>query len=224
MSTQGENRDRSTELPARRSGWSKVAFKSALLIGLLIGLLFLARRVPLSPLIAAIENFVRGLGLWGPVVFALVYVAAVVALVPASALTLAAGALFGLLVGTVTASLASTLGAALSFLIARYLARDVVARKLGSDPRFAALDRSISRSGWVIVALMRLSPASPVHAPELSLRSHGHLILDVRADELDCHAARNSDVRLPWPPWQVGSGRGRRSGPQHAARRVNGLS
>jgi uncharacterized membrane protein YdjX (TVP38/TMEM64 family) len=161
MSKKEENHDPSTELPDRRSGWAMAVFKSAVLICLLIGLLVLVRRVPLSPLIAAIEGFVRDLGIWGPLVFGLVYVVAVVALVPASALTLAAGALFGLVVGTVTVSLAATTGAALSFLIARYLARDAVARKLGGDPRFAALDRSISRRGWIIVALMRLSPAVP---------------------------------------------------------------
>jgi uncharacterized membrane protein YdjX (TVP38/TMEM64 family) len=161
MTTNEETHEGSTERPARRSVWPMVVFKSVILIGLLIGLLVLARRVSLSPLIAAIEGFVRDLGLWGPLVFGLVYVAAVVALVPASALTLAAGTLFGLVVGTVTVSLAATMGAALSFLIARYLARDAVARKLGGDPRFAALDRAIARSGWVIVALTRLSPAVP---------------------------------------------------------------
>jgi uncharacterized membrane protein YdjX (TVP38/TMEM64 family) len=161
MTTKKENHEGSIELPAKRFGWPMVVLKCAVLIGLIIGLLVVARRVPLSPLIAAIEGFVRGLGIWGPLVFGLIYVAAVVALVPASALTLAAGALFGLFVGTVTVSLASTTGAALSFLVARYLARDAVARKLGGDPRFAALDQAIARSGWVIVALMRLSPAIP---------------------------------------------------------------
>ena len=42
-----------------------VVLKCAGLIGLIIGLLVLVRRVPLSPLIAAIEGFVRGLGLGG---------------------------------------------------------------------------------------------------------------------------------------------------------------
>jgi uncharacterized membrane protein YdjX (TVP38/TMEM64 family) len=161
MTSREDNHEASTELPAKQSGRPMVVFKGVVLVGLLIGLLVLARRVPLSPLIATIEGVVRGLGIWGPLVFGLVYVAAVVALVPASVLTLAAGALFGLVVGTVTVSLAATTGAALSFLIARYVARDTVARKLGGDPRLAALDQAIARSGWVIVALMRLSPAVP---------------------------------------------------------------
>src|SRR3954452_12169271 len=129
--------------------------------GLVLGLFLLSRRVPLTPIIAELEDRVRALGAWGPLIFGLVYIAAVVAFVPSSALTIAAGAVFGLTVGTVTASLASTAGAAASFLISRYLARGLVTRKLGADPRFAALDREISRSGALIVALLRLSPAVP---------------------------------------------------------------
>src|SRR5947209_2300166 len=60
MTTKEENQDASTKLPARRSGWPMVVFKSVVVVGLLIGLLVLARRVPLSPLIATIEGFVRG--------------------------------------------------------------------------------------------------------------------------------------------------------------------
>jgi hypothetical protein len=131
------------------------------ILACLIVLLVLAHRVPLSPMIGSFEVWIKRLGIWGPLVYGLIYVAAVVALAPASALTLAAGALFGLVVGTVTASLASTTGAALAFLIARYLARDAVARKLGGDPRFEAVDRAIARNGWIIVALLRLSPVIP---------------------------------------------------------------
>ena len=45
-------------------------------------------------------RWVEGIGVWGPVVFMVGYAAAVVAFVPASLLTLAAGAVFGLVEGT----------------------------------------------------------------------------------------------------------------------------
>jgi uncharacterized membrane protein YdjX (TVP38/TMEM64 family) len=146
---------------AGRPGRTVTMLKGIVLAGLVIGLLLVARRIPLASRLVSLESWIRGLGVWGPLVYGLIYVAAVVALAPASALTVAAGVLFGPVVGTVTASLASTTGAALAFLIARYLARDAVARKLGADPRFAAIDRAIARSGWIIVALLRLSPAVP---------------------------------------------------------------
>ena len=63
--------------------------------------------------------------------------------------------------GTIIVSLASTTGAALAFVIARYLARDSVARWVRRSPRFEAIDRAIGEEGWKIVALLRLSPAVP---------------------------------------------------------------
>jgi uncharacterized membrane protein YdjX (TVP38/TMEM64 family) len=89
------------------------------------------------------------------------YALAVVALVPASPLTVAAGALFGPVVGVVVVSLASTTGAALAFLVARYLARDAVLRWVRRHPRYHAIDRAIGEGGWRVVALLRLSPLVP---------------------------------------------------------------
>jgi uncharacterized membrane protein YdjX (TVP38/TMEM64 family) len=112
-------------------------------------------------MIEGLSNWVQGFGVWSAVVYGLIYVAAVVALIPGAALTITAGAVFGLAIGTMTVSLASTTGAALAFLIARYLARDSVARWVRRYPRFAAIDRAIGEGGWKIVALLRLSPAVP---------------------------------------------------------------
>lgn len=100
-------------------------------------------------------------GPWGPVLFALAYIVAALLLIPGSALTLSAGALFGVVTGTVTVSAASTAAAALAFLIARFVARDAVARRIKRRPAFAALDRAVGREGWKIVALARLSPLFP---------------------------------------------------------------
>lgn len=137
------------------------ALKWLLVAVAFVSLALLLRRLPVGPAVQRLEGWIDELGFWGPLVYGLIYVAAVVALVPGSALTLAAGALFGLVGGTVVASLASTTGAALAFLIGRYLARDRVATKLHHYPRFEAIDKAIGESGWRIVALLRLSPAVP---------------------------------------------------------------
>jgi len=128
---------------------------------IVVSVLLILRQLPIGPAMQALEDWIGNLGFWGPVVFGLLYVAAVVLLVPASALTLAAGALFGLVGGTIVVSLASTTGAALSFLISRYLARNRIAKKVEQYPKFGAIDRAISEGGWKIVALLRLSPAIP---------------------------------------------------------------
>jgi uncharacterized membrane protein YdjX (TVP38/TMEM64 family) len=106
-------------------------------------------------------QWVHELGPWGPVVFILGYAVAALALVPGSLLTLAGGAIFGLARGTLYVFTGATLSASAAFLIARYLARSAVERRLAGKPRFAAIDRAIQQHGWRIVALLRLSPVFP---------------------------------------------------------------
>lgn len=106
-------------------------------------------------------RWVEGLGLWGPVVFAAGYVVATVALIPGSALTLAAGAVFGLFEGTLYAFVAASLGASAAFLVGRYAARGLVEQRIAGSPRFAAIDRAVGRQGLRIMLLLRLSPVFP---------------------------------------------------------------
>jgi len=108
----------------------------------------------------AAARWVDGLGPWGPVAFVLLYAAAVVAFVPAAPLTLAAGAIFGLARGVVYVFVAATLGSALAFLVARYVARRAVERRLTGN-RFAAIDRAVAAEGRKVVFLLRLSPVFP---------------------------------------------------------------
>ena len=106
-------------------------------------------------------TWVDGLGALGPVVFILGYVAATVAFIPGSVLTLAAGAIFGLGPGVVYVMIGATAGASLAFLLARSVAREAIAQRLAGNPRFAAIDRAVGREGLKIVVLLRLSPVFP---------------------------------------------------------------
>ncbi len=105
--------------------------------------------------------WVESLGIWGPLVFIAGYAAATVAFVPGSLLTLAAGAIFGLGKGTLLVFFGSTLGASLAFLIARYLARGAIERRLEDRPKFRSIDSAVGKQGRKIVFLLRLSPAFP---------------------------------------------------------------
>ena len=140
--------------------WSQWIRLGSVIITVL-ALLAIARLLPMGRIVDALGAAVQDMGIWGPLVFALVYVIATVLMLPGAALTLAAGAIFGLVWGTVAVSIGSTTGAAMAFLIGRYLARDTVERKLGKFPKFRAVDRAVSEGGWKIVALLRLSPAIP---------------------------------------------------------------
>jgi uncharacterized membrane protein YdjX (TVP38/TMEM64 family) len=105
--------------------------------------------------------WVDGLGVWGPLVFIAGYALAVVAFVPASVLTLAAGAIFGIAKGAVIVFVAAVLGASAAFLVSRYVARGAVEQRIARNPRFAAIDRAVGAEGRKIVFLLRLSPAFP---------------------------------------------------------------
>jgi len=104
---------------------------------------------------------VRQWGFVAPVVFMLLYAVAVVALVPASVLTMAGGAVFGLVRGVAFSFGGALLGSTVAFLLGRYVARRIIERKLATMPRFGAIDRAVSAQGRRIVFLLRLSPVVP---------------------------------------------------------------
>lgn len=105
--------------------------------------------------------WVRGLGVWGPLVFTLGYIVAAVAFVPGVLLTLAAGAIWGIFPGVPYVFIAAVLGASAAFLVARYVARAAIERRLAGNVRFAAIDRAVGVQGRKFVFLLRLSPVFP---------------------------------------------------------------
>jgi uncharacterized membrane protein YdjX (TVP38/TMEM64 family) len=117
--------------------------------------------LPYREWLQAFYAWISGLGPEAYILFVAVYVLVTVFLLPAWLMTVGAGLLFGLLPAVALVSVGSTAGAAASFLIARHLARDAVARYAARHPRFSAVDRAIAQGGWRIVFLLRLSPVIP---------------------------------------------------------------
>jgi|GEM_PF-5932139 len=116
-----------------------------LLLGLaVVAMLVAAKVLGLGDRMGELRTWILGLGAWGPVVFVAVYAVAVVAAIPGSLLTIAAGAMFGSVLGVVVVSVASTLGAAMAFAVARWFARDSVTRWLSDNDRFTKLDRVLT--------------------------------------------------------------------------------
>lgn len=106
-------------------------------------------------------DWIERQGAWGWAAFAGLYAAACILMVPGSVLTLGGAAAFGFSKGLLIIWISATLGAAAAFLSGRYLARDLVARKVAADPRFAAIDEAVARQGAKIVLLTRLCPIFP---------------------------------------------------------------
>ena len=115
----------------------------------------------LAPRLLNLVAHIQGVGPAAPVAFIFIYACAVVALIPASLLTIAGGAVFGLFRGVIYSLIGATLGSTGAFLIGRYAARRLVARRLAAMPRFVAIERAVSARGRRIVLLLRLSPIVP---------------------------------------------------------------
>jgi len=138
--------------------WSLVTKILLALVALAL-LILIGRR--LGAYIPQFAEWVDSLGVWGPLVFIVGYAVATVAFIPGSLLTLAAGAIFGLARGTLFVFIGAAIGSALAFLVARYLARSSIERRLEGRPRFAAIDKAVAKEGRKIVFLLRLSPIFP---------------------------------------------------------------
>ncbi|HTS02242.1 MAG TPA: TVP38/TMEM64 family protein [Thermoanaerobaculia bacterium] len=115
----------------------------------------------MQELLRSFQGWVVGLGPLGWALYALVYAVCCVLFVPASILTLGAGALYGLGTGTAIVLAGATLGATLSFLLAKSVLRKRIERMTAGNAKFAALDRAIAKEGAKIVFLVRLSPVFP---------------------------------------------------------------
>lgn len=115
---------------------------------------------PQVPLKNALE-WVESLGTFGALAFIGIYIVATVAFLPGSILTLGAGVVFGVWLGAIYVFIGATLGAIAAFLVGRYLARNWVAHKIAGNDKFKTIDRAVSKEGWKIVILTRLSPIFP---------------------------------------------------------------
>ncbi len=116
---------------------------------------------------AAIDSWIRDLGILGPVVFALLYIAATVAFLPGLIFSLLGGALFGPVWGSLINLVAATLGASLAFVVARYLVQDWAAEKAGG--RLRRMITGVESEGWRFIALVRLVPLFPFNLTNYAL-------------------------------------------------------
>ena len=108
----------------------------------------------------------------GAFILSIVYAIAVVALIPASLLTLGAGAAFGsalglwlgVLVGSVSVFVGAAGGAMLAFVLGQHIFHDFVNRLIARFSITQAIDKAIEGDGLKVMSLLRLSPLIPFSA------------------------------------------------------------
>lgn len=136
-------------------------WKPAILITAILAFLIAAKVFHLAEQFGVLEAWIKSLGPWGPAAFVLIYVAAVVAALPATIFTFLAGVLFGTVTGVIVVNIGATIGACLAFLVGRYFARGAVERLVGKHKNFRKLDEWTAKNGIWILILIRLAPLLP---------------------------------------------------------------
>src|SRR3990167_6816344 len=108
---------------------------------------------------AVLEGWLASAGVMAPLLFMGIYAISTVLFLPGAVLTIVGGVLFGPVWGTFYNLTGATIGATMAFLIARYLASDLVSRKRGG--RLKQLVEGVEAEGWRFVAFARLVPLFP---------------------------------------------------------------
>lgn len=154
-------RDAVDSSPSGAAGRRALIVRIVLLAAVIAALVIRFRLLPVAEWLMRFQTYVRGLGALGYLVYALAYAACCVFFVPASVLTLGAGAIFGIVKGSIVVIAGATLGATLAFLLARTVMRHRIEAMTSGNAKFSALDKAITAEGAKIVFLIRLAPVFP---------------------------------------------------------------
>jgi uncharacterized membrane protein YdjX (TVP38/TMEM64 family) len=111
--------------------------------------------------IKGLQTWFQGLGVVGYIVYIFVYILVAVFMFPASAIAIVAGITFGSVTGALLALTGATIGACVAFIIAKYVARDVIVNKFGENPIFKKIEKGVAVNGTSFLILTRLVPLFP---------------------------------------------------------------
>ncbi len=106
-------------------------------------------------------NKISSLGVYGYLYFAAIYIVAEVLAIPAMPLTASSGYLFGLIPGTLIVLSSATAAACISFYIGRTFFKSWAQKMISSSKRWKAIDKAITKEGFKVILLLRLSPLLP---------------------------------------------------------------
>jgi uncharacterized membrane protein YdjX (TVP38/TMEM64 family) len=104
-------------------------------------------------------------GVWGPVIFMLLYAVGPSFLVPGAVMTVAGGLAFGTVWGSVYSLIGGDVGALLAFGAGRFLGKSFVERIIGD--RFQSMLQKIAKHGFQIILYLRMVPVIPYNALNL---------------------------------------------------------
>ena len=130
----------------------------SLLVVLSIWIWFNYRNGAFSPIM--IEQFRNEYPILSVIVFILIYAISVISILPSLPLNLAAGFLWGGILGGIYSTIGVTFGGYISFLIARLLIGQPLAKQF-ENKWVVKVQKEFERNGWKFVAFARLNPVIP---------------------------------------------------------------
>ncbi len=113
----------------------------------------------------AVKVEVLAWGVWGPVIFMLMYAVGPSFLVPGAVMTIAGGLGFGTFWGAIYSLIGANVGALVAFGAGRFLGKSFVEGIVGE--RFHALLQKIAKNGFHIIFYLRVVPVIPYNALNL---------------------------------------------------------
>jgi uncharacterized membrane protein YdjX (TVP38/TMEM64 family) len=146
-------------LPAREDPRPKgkgPLVKGAILLVFVVASVAVVRFTPVKSTLTpeGLGRLLEMAGIWGPVIFILVYAVGVCLFIPGTLLTTLGGALFGPYKGFLYVWVGAMLGASAGFWIGRTLGRELAASLIGD--RLKKYDEAIERNGFATVLYLRL--------------------------------------------------------------------
>jgi uncharacterized membrane protein YdjX (TVP38/TMEM64 family) len=114
---------------------------------------------------ALVKEQVIQWGVWGPVVYMLLYAVGPSFLVPGAVMTIAGGLAFGTTWGSVYSLIGGDVGALVAFAAGRFLGKSFVERIVGE--RFQSMLHRIAKHGFQIILYLRMVPVIPYNALNL---------------------------------------------------------
>ncbi|WP_026478628.1 TVP38/TMEM64 family protein [Alkaliphilus transvaalensis] len=111
-----------------------------------------------------IKNFTKGLkqlGSIGVVLYIIAFVLATLMFLPSLPFVILGGITYGTLKGIIYASIGDLGGAIIAFIMARYIMRQRVEKKLKRNKRFHEINKGVRQEGWRILILTRMVPIIP---------------------------------------------------------------
>ncbi len=133
-----------------------ILFLCWMAIFIVLGLVFYKQGITLSDLHMATKSFIEDSGMWGPIIYIMIYSFRSLVFFPASLLTAMAGLLFGPLIGIFSTVIGENISANISFMVGRYFGHGVL-KRLGTNIKWIPLmECQIRENGFISVLTMRL--------------------------------------------------------------------